>query len=79
MERTGWKITAIVFISLFFGLLSLMIYGYYIANEEIKDTNICYYEICEENPEALLQDGICYCYDYDNLNNLIVVNTKIMD
>ena len=48
-----------------------------ITREKIK-MNKCYYDICKEYPEAKLEDNVCFCYDYDNLGSLILVETKVM-
>jgi len=71
MEKTGWKILAIIFIVLFG-------WGVYLVEEETKQTNLCYYEVCEGYVEALLSEGVCSCFEYDLLNNLVVAKNKVM-
>jgi hypothetical protein len=47
-------------------------------NNELKKTNFCYYSICEEYPDAYYEDGVCFCYDYDILGELIVSKTEVL-
>ena len=74
----GWKVTAIIFIILFTLLLSFFVLGYVVVILEEKDLNKCYYEICEEYPQAELKDGVCFCYEYDLLGELKLARTRIM-
>lgn len=77
---TNWKAVAIVFMILFFSLLALDIWGYSIVVEEERKTNECYYNICEEYPNADLVDGLCSCYDYNyNSGQYEVMKTKYID
>ena len=46
-------------------------------NEE-KLTMECWYEICEDTPEAYYADGLCTCYDYDLMGELTEVKTKYL-
>lgn len=78
MEKTGWKITAIVFIALFLLTVLYLIWGMSLYYQIEENTKICYYEFCKNYANALYDDGICYCYDYDILGELVVVDTKIM-
>lgn len=78
MNPKTWKTIAIIFIVLFTLETSMILYGNYLINKETKETNSCYYDICEEYPEAIYDSGICYCYDYDVLGNLNVVKTKVV-
>jgi len=74
----NWKIIAIVFITLFV-LETAAISGiYYIGMKEIEKENICYYDVCEEYPEALIDGDICRCYEYDLLGELVIAKTKLM-
>jgi hypothetical protein len=73
------KVTAIIFIILLFLLETIYIvwsFLYYYSEQE--KTSICYYDVCEDYPEVLYQDNICYCYDYDVIGNLQVVKTEYM-
>ena len=68
MEKLGWRIMAIVFITLFFGLVILIAIGVYQINEDEKLTAECFYDVCMEYPEAYYENNICKCYsiDYEN-------------
>lgn len=79
MEKTGWKVLAILFIILFVLETSFVGYAVHIYNVETENTNICYYDICGEYPDALYQEGVCSCYDYDVLGSLIIVDQEYMD
>lgn len=73
--RNGWKITSIVFICLFILLLALNIWAYIsVVNEEVRINN-CYYNTCENYPEAWYEGGLCTCYDYDAKGELIIIKT----
>lgn len=54
-------------------------YLWYVGGQEIENTNICYYDICEEYPDALYEEGVCFCRDYDIIGNLVVVETEVMN
>jgi hypothetical protein len=75
----NWKIIAIIFIVLFSLLLTFNIWGWYLIAEEERLTNECYYDICEEYPEAYYEEDVCFCYDYSMMGKLEVVKTKYMD
>jgi hypothetical protein len=79
MNKKGWKITAIIFMALFFTFMILGIYGVIEGNKEIRKTNICFYDICGGHDDAEYLDDVCVCYDYDLMGYLQVVKTKYMD
>jgi len=74
----GWKLTAIVFIILFGILFTYNCWAIYYWNDLDKQTNICYYDVCEIYPDAYYDDDLCTCYEYDILGELIVAKTKYM-
>lgn len=78
MERNGWRITAIIFIVLFVALVSLITYGLIINHNNTKKMETCYYEMCSEYPEALVQGNICHCYDYDTLGQLNIAKSYVI-
>jgi hypothetical protein len=80
MEKKGWKTLAIILIVIFILENALFIYSVNLVNKEAKETNICYYDICEEYPQADYDSylKICNCYDYDLLDNLEIVKTEYM-
>jgi len=72
MEKTGWKITSLVFISLFLFTWAWIGFGIYLIEQEEEQTMTCYYDFCEEYPEADFIEGVCTCYEEDNLGDYIV-------
>ena len=72
----NWKTTAIIFMILFFLLLGYNIFGITLYYLDISNTNDCLYNYCGDYPDAYYEDGICYCYDYDLLGNLVVAKTR---
>jgi len=79
MEKKGWKITAITFIVLFTLLVSWIVLGLIIIEKEANEQRHCFYDICEEYPDADYFDKVCTCYDYDNLGYLVVTKTEVID
>ena len=74
-----WKVTAIIFIVLF--ILENLFFGwmYYLAIQEEDNTRICLWDVCEEYPDAVYEDNVCYCYDYDLLGNVVIAKSEVMD
>ena len=81
MEKSGWKIIAVVFILLFLAETLFIIWGYHLVVNEEKKTMSCYYEVCKDYPDARYetQRSLCTCYDYDVLGQLMPVEYKMMD
>ena len=74
-EKT-WKALAIIFMILFGLLLIYNVWSvWYVITEENK-INECHYDICESYSDALYEDNICSCFDYDVMGNLIIVKEK---
>jgi len=74
----NWKVIAIVFIILFALETAWLGFGLYILMQEEAEAKECWYEICGEYPEALVENGVCFCYDYDVLGDYIIVKTEVM-
>lgn len=72
----GWKVTAIIFICLFFGLISLCFWGYSITIEDEKNLNDCYYNICGNYEYADYIEGVCSCYIIDEDGNYKTDKTR---
>ncbi len=72
-----WKTIAIIFIILSCVLIGLITYStidYYRYNKSYND---CLYNFCAEYPDAeYYENGVCECYDYDNLGQLYVAKTR---
>ena len=80
MEKNGWKITAIIFISITALYTLLGVWGYVIMEEEAKNEAICAYEICNVNQTYyyFTDTKLCNCYQNDLLGNPIIVNSEIV-
>lgn len=74
----NWKIVAIIFILLFVAETFFMIWSVMYSNSEEEKTLICYYDVCEEYPDAWYENNLCTCYDYDVLGDLIPVDWEII-
>ena len=80
MEKNGWKILAIILLAIIILENGLIAYGYFSTKDIEKETNICYYDVCEGYPNAYYSysDKICDCYDYDLMGNEVLAKTKYM-
>lgn len=78
MEKQGWKTTAIIFIVLFALETSFFIWAISSYMMELDKTNECYYDICSEYPQALMEDNVCYCYDLSSSGEFVVSKTKFI-
>lgn len=63
MEKNTWKVLAIIFMILFILETAFVMWGVSIVNEEEEMKNRCYYEICEDYPEAFYYENTCECFD----------------
>ena len=65
----GWKVTAIIFMTLFILETAFLIWGVSLANESIEKENECVYNICQDYDSYLFDEyeNICYCYIGDEL------------
>jgi len=74
-----WKVTAIIFISLFLAETFLVGWGMYMVAKEEKLVNLCYYDVCSDYENAEYISGVCFCYEYDMLGNAQVAKTEVMN
>ena len=72
----GWKITAIIFIVYSVLLTSTITWGIVMVNEETDAINECYYNTCEQYPQADWYEGVCTCYDVDEYGEYEVAKTS---
>ncbi len=79
MEKNKWKPIAIIFIILFVVENLFLLMGYVSLSIEEDKINECYYDICGEYPDADYSSDVCYCYDYDILDQLMIVKTEWME
>jgi len=77
-NKSYWKTVAIIFMLLFFLETGYFAYVKYSYNQEIEKTNICYYDICAENPGAELINNVCFCYNYDVMGEYVLAKTEVM-
>ena len=74
----NYKTLAIVFICMFVSLLAFNIWSYYYVAAEEERTNVCWYDICGNYPEAYYLNNVCSCYDYGLLGELELVKEEYM-
>lgn len=80
MEKNTWKVLFIIVLVLFLLENSLVVWGA-VSNKQIeKQTNVCYYDICADYPDAYYdyQTKLCDCYDKDLMGNKIIAKTEYM-
>ena len=73
-----WKVTAIVFITLFTLLVAWIILGLVLIAQDTAKQEECFYNVCSDYPDAWIEGNICSCYDYDLLGELQVVHTEVI-
>lgn len=78
MEKTGWKIMAIIELVLLIVGIGFLWLSLHIANQEVEKQNICYYDLCGEYIDAWYSENICYCYEEDVLGTLVVAKSQYM-
>lgn len=78
MEKQTWKVIAIIFMIITILETTIFIWSFISLSIEEKQIAKCYYDICNDYPEADLSGDVCYCYDYDMLGELQIVDTKYM-
>ncbi len=76
--KINWKVVAIIFLALF--LVENFYLGWALWSVGVEDDKIneCYYDICSDYPDAEYLEDVCFCYDYDVLGELRVVETEYM-
>lgn len=75
----NWKTIAIVFIILFTLETSIFVISVVSVMNEDKKIMECFYDVCEEYPEADYDEGLCTCYDYDVLGEFYPAKYEVMD
>ncbi|HDK42037.1 MAG TPA: hypothetical protein ENG87_01555 [Candidatus Pacearchaeota archaeon] len=74
----GWRTLAIILLILSVSMIILTIISIHQNTQQVKNTNICYYDICSDYPDAYYENDVCTCYDYDVLGNEQVAYTEYM-
>ena len=57
---------------------SFLFWGLHLYNKEYENTNICYYDICSDYPDAFYSEEVCTCYDYDLFGEYAVAKEEYM-
>ena len=74
----NWKTLAIIFI-IIAGLETAYIgWAFYYTISANNKINECYYEICNDFPDAQLNGDICSCFNYTLMGDLEVAKTEWM-
>jgi len=73
-----WKSIAIIFIILFVLETSLFVWAYSLSVKEEKMIMECYYDICEDYPDAYFEENLCSCIGYDLWGEEIVSKQEYM-
>ncbi len=76
--KNKWRTIAVVCMVITFLIILFNIINYVSYEKETDKINECYYDICNDYPDADYLDDVCYCYDYDVLGELVVADTKYM-
>jgi len=79
MEKTTWKIIAIIFITIVVLETSFITWGWFLTEKQIENQNHCFYEICTDYPEAFYEDNLCTCYEYDMFGEYTIAKQILMD
>jgi len=72
MGKETWRVLAIISIIVNILFVVLLIWGINLADTEIENENICYYDVCDvDNVDSPSYDydfinGVCYCYNQTN-------------
>ena len=69
----AWMIVAIIFIVLFVIETAFIVWASSIAYIDSKRTDECYYDVCKDYPQALVEGRVCTCYDYNSDGTSYVV------
>ncbi len=79
MEKKHWKTIAIILIVFFIVEISLGVWEYVSMSIDNDKLMTCLYEICQEYPDALYENDLCTCYEYDMWgDNLLVAKEEYM-
>lgn len=79
-SRKAWRTATIVLTIVLALWLTLGIVAINGENRVIRETNICYYDVCGAYPYAEYDsvNKVCDCYDYDVLGDLVYKKSEYM-
>jgi len=71
----GWKVTAIISLTLLISIIGLVVWGYCEVVEEEEAFNNCYYNTCANYYDAWYESGVCTCYDINDYGEYEIAKT----
>jgi len=65
MQKKGWKVLAIILLIVVIAETGLIVWAYNKGVEDIRNEEVCAYEICEEYNSYQYDSyyQICYCFE----------------
>lgn len=70
MEKTTWKVLAIVFFIIALLETSLFVWAYVEIDREEEMNLLCSYDICNLYEESFYEGNVCTCYNWDEDNRV---------
>jgi hypothetical protein len=76
----NWKILAIILLVIVLLENGLIFWGYASNSQVEKETNICYYDVCEDYSNAYYDSSnkVCDCYESDLMGNEVIAKSEYM-
>ena len=74
-----WKFIAMLFIILFVIENLILLFAFQSINREQQNANLCEYRICEGYFDYEFSDGVCYCYEYNNVGELGIYKEELVE
>ena len=78
MKPETWKLIAMICILICVIETSLIVWGMVIVRQEEVNTNICFYDFCAGYPDAMYEAGVCECYDYSIIGEMVVADSTYL-
>ena len=78
MNKGFWKGLAIILFVILLSIAAFSAYIYHKVNLDEKNTQLCYYDVCEQYEDAAYKDNVCFCYTKSLLGDLVVAKTEVM-
>ena len=74
----SWKGFAIILLVILILENIFIGWGWFLIAEDERKMEECYYNVCDDYPDAFIDGNICTCYDYDSLGELYVAETEVI-